>query len=120
MGTVKFVRDFSVGDSFKIRVLHSPIIDLTDGFLVFALKKRETDTTTTLAITHTIGDDPLDDAANGLAYLPVRAADTIGLTPGRYFGTLKRLLGNDVFTIARSDREHFDLIEIFPDLTTSV
>jgi hypothetical protein len=118
MSTLKVVKDFTQGDSFTIKISHNPTKNITGGSLVFVMKKRETDTTPILKVTHTVGDNPLDDAANGVAYISVASTDTASIPVGRYFGSIKRIVGTDVFTIIRSDKESVDLIEVFPNLNT--
>ena len=116
MSTIKLVKDFTQGDSFKIKISHNPTKDITGGSFVFTLKKRETDTTPALRVTYTAGTDVLDDLANGVAYIPVTASETATLPVGKYFGSIKRILGSDVFTIIRTDMDNVDMVEVFPNL----
>jgi len=118
MALVKVVKDFTQGDSFTIKISHNPVKDITGGSLVFVMKKRENDTTKVLSVTHTIGSNPLDDPTNGIGYITVTSADTSAIAPGKYFGSIKRIVGTDVFTVIRSDKESVDLIEVFPNLNT--
>ena len=116
MSTIKITEDFSPGDSFKIKISHNPTKDLTGGSLIFILRKREADTTNILKVTHTMGNDVLDLPATGLGYISVSATDTAGIPPGKYFGSIKRVIGTDVHTVIRSDIDNVDLVEVFPNL----
>ena len=116
MAKLKIVKDFSQGDSFKNKISHNPTKDLTGSSIVFTLKKHENSTTDILKITHAVGDDANDIAANGLAYLSVASGDTESINPGKYFGTLKRLIDADVFTIMRSGKDNVELVEVFENV----
>ena len=118
MSKMKLVRDFVQGDSFKIKVEHNPTKDLTGGQLVFTLKKRENSATNVLQITHTVGADILDSRVNGLAYITIPATATANIPAGKYFGSIKRIIGTDVHTIARSDKDTIDLVSVHTNLNT--
>lgn len=117
MAKIKIVPDFATGDSFRIKVSHNPTKDITGGSFVFVMKKRESDTTDVLRVTHNVGDDALDDPANGIAYISVSGTDTADIPVGEYFGTIKRIIGTDRFTVVRSDENDVDLITVFPNLS---
>ena len=112
------IPDFAPGDSFRIKISHNPTKDLTGGSLVFVMKKRESDTEEVLRITHSIGADTSDVPLEGTGYISVSSADTLAIPVGRYFGTIKRVTGLDVFTVIRTDEDDVELINVFPNLKT--
>jgi hypothetical protein len=116
MAKIKIVKDFVQGGSFRIKISHSPAKDITGGSFIFTLKKREDSAANVLQVTHAVGDDVLDVDADGTAWITVPSTATEDIPAGKYFGSIKRVLGSDVFTLIRSDMDNVELVTVFPNI----
>lgn len=112
MHKIRICEDFVQDDSFKIKVTHSPILDITGAVFDLIFKEKETSTTAALAISQTAGDDADDDVANGIAYIPVTRENSSSLAAGTYFVTLKRTIGTDTLTIIRSGKDGVEKVRV--------
>lgn len=120
MAKKKVIPDFVQDDSFRIKIEHSPVADITGAVFDLTLKSNVDDTSAVLSVSHTIGDDVDDNPGIGLAYITVTREDTSAVAPGSYFASIKRTIGADTVTIARSGKDNADKVLCYKTLLEKV
>lgn len=114
------IPDFVQDDSFKVRIAHDPVVDITGAVFELTLKLTEEDVTPALYITHTVGDDPDDVPGTGVAFLSVSREDTSAVAPGVYLASVKRTIGTDTVTIARTGKDNAAPVKVWKTLIEEV
>lgn len=114
------IPDFVQDDSFRVKIEHDPVADITGAVFDLTLKSSEDDATAAMHVTHTVGDDPDDSAATGVAYITVTREDTSAVMPGAYFASIKRTIGSDTVTIARTGKDNGSVVKVYKTLTEKV
>lgn len=93
-------------------------IDITDWIIILTFKTEDTDVDPgLLQITTTAGDDPLDDAVNGIMYVVLPSDDSANLPVGTIHYGFKRIIPGtppDVLTLDK------DKVKIFQNITDKV
>jgi hypothetical protein len=109
-GSIVVCNDFIKGDSFFIRVSHTPAVDLSTAVFRLVMKNKEDATTAVLDVSYDIAaaiiaESPAtiiaDNAALGIAYVLIPSSAT-GIQPGEYYASLTRTIGADVNTLVQT------------------
>jgi len=120
---LRVCEDFVQDDSFNVKVSHNPVIDLSTAVFELVLKKDEKSTINAMSVTYDIAatiiaDAPdttvADNAALGIAYIPVTREDTSAVPDGEYIGSLKRTIGSETKTILRTGKTEYSNNEPIP------
>lgn len=86
----KELADFRQGDTKTIKIDYGTGFNITGYKFWFTLKTEFADTTPVAQVVTTVGDHPLDDAANGVAYIEL-GSDVSKLIPsGAYYWDIQR------------------------------
>jgi hypothetical protein len=110
---IKPIKDFVQGDSFKVKIRHNPIINITGAVLTLTLAKSEAvDPVLNKSITVALSTD----SANGIAYIPVTSQESVNIPPGQYYVTIKRVLDGETITLIRTGLANVGKITCFKDL----
>jgi hypothetical protein len=110
---IKAIADFVQGDSFKIKIQHNPIIDITGAVFDLYLSKNE-DTTPELHVSYTV---PISaDAVNGITYINITSEQSAAIPAGKYYVMVKRTLAGDTTTIIRTGLYNVGKVECFKNL----
>lgn len=115
-----YIQDFRQDDSFTIKLRHDPTKDITGAVFHLTLKSTFESPTAALEIVHTVGDHVDDDASTGTVYIPVTKEQTSALAEGKYYYSIKKVLGTSVATIIPPIADRLDQVEVFPTLKEMV
>lgn len=110
---IKAIQDFVQGDSFKIKIRHNPIINISGAVLQLTMSKTE-ESTPVLEVSYTVPNDT--DAGNGIAYIEVTSEDSALVEPGKYYISIKRTLDGDVTTLVRTGLFNVGKVTCFKNL----
>ena len=112
MSKIRICRDFTQDDSFKIRIAHVPLMDVTNGVFEFILKEKENSTVAILHVIHTAGDDASDVPTTGEIFVPVTREHTSSVPAGTYWASLKRTIGTNTITLMRSGVHQVEKVKV--------
>ena len=122
----KYIPDFRVGDSYKLSLVvkdeFGVAVDITGYVFWLTLKAAFTDADVdaVLQFKTTVGDNPSDDALNGICNLYVPAADTKAVPVGKYFYDIQQLAGTDITTILPPVEDYKDKLSVLPEVTVAI
>jgi hypothetical protein len=120
MAKKTIIPDFVQDDSFRIKIEHSPVADITGAVLLLTLKSTEDAADAALSVSHTVGDDADDSPGTGVAYITVTREDTSAVAAGSYFASVKRTIGTDTVTIARTGKDNGAAVRVYKTLAEVV
>lgn len=116
---MKVFKDFTQDDSFLIKIVHNPVLDITGAVFDVTMKKTPDDTSEALSVSYTapVGTD----ATNGIAYIPITREDTSAVQEGDYYASIKRTIGNSTLTLIQTDKaNNIDKVRVTKTLTEKV
>lgn len=114
---IKAIQDFVQGDSFKIKIRHNPIVNISGAILKLRFAKTEDGSSPVLSVDYTVPTDT--DASNGIAYINITSTQSAAVPPGKYYISLKRILDGDTSTIIRTGLYNVGKVTCFRNLDVS-
>ena len=118
MGT--YVKDFRQGETKTIKINYGSGCDITGWKFWFTLRKEFNDTTFVAQATHTAGDDPNDDVANGLCYITMDSDVSELIPAGKYYYDVRVSKGGTppvIRTIIPPIDDYKDKVEVVESVT---
>lgn len=115
---MKLIKDFVQDDSFIIRITYNPIIDISGSLFELTLKSNPDSiiSYTLASYTAPVGGD----STNGVVNIPVTREATSAVPQGSYYVTLKKTLGDNTITLARSGKSNIDKVTVYKTLIEKV
>lgn len=114
----KYLPDFRVGDTYRIKLQYPAGTDLT-GYTHWFTVRSDFGATPVLSVSSVFGDHTGD--AENIAYLEVLAASTAVIPAGRYVYDVQASAANgDVMTLVPPVGEYKDKLFIAPQVTEGV
>ena len=117
----KELADFRQGDTKKIKIDYGTGFDITGYKFWFTLREELISNDIVAQVSTTVGDHPLDDPANGIAYIQMESDVTKTITPGEYVWDVQRVLPAttppDVLTLLPTLKNAEDKIEVVAGVT---
>ncbi len=115
----KELNDFRQGDTKKIRINYGAGVDIT-GYIHWFTLRDSFGSPIVTQVKSTAGDHPLDDIANGLAYLQLESDKSKLIPAGKYVWDVQRVIPltpPDVLTLLPTLKNVNDKIQVFDGVT---
>lgn len=113
----KYLPDIRRGDTYRIKIQYPAGTNITGYIHTFTVRTDYDATATVISKSSTVGAETGDNAANGLAYLTVPAANTV-VDVGKYVYDLQmQTPGGEVRTLVPPTDDYKDPIRVVPEVT---
>jgi len=115
----KELADFRQGDTKKIKIDYGDGFNIT-GYMFWFTLRDDFGTTIVAQVSTTAGDHPLDDVANGIAYIQLESDVSKLIPAGKYVWDIQRSIPGtppDVLTLLPTLKNVKDKIEVFEGVT---
>jgi len=115
----KELADFRQGDTKKIKIDYGTGFNIT-GYMFWFTLRDDFGTVIIAQVETTAGDHPLDDVANGIAYIQLESDVSKTIPAGKYVWDIQRSIPGappDVLTLLPTLKNVKDKIEVFEGVT---